>query len=536
MKKQCVLLAALALACGAPAGFTSMDSGVGFVAMAQTSTVTGTVTDANGEPVIGASVLEVGTTRGTATDVNGRFSLKTSGKGKIQVSYIGYKTITLDQGASLSVVLEEDNALLDEVVVVGYGQQKKVNLTGAVSVVDVDKTLSSRPEQDVAKALQGAVPGLSVISNSGNLEDSPSLTIRGVGTLSNGAVSNPLIVVDGVAVDDLSMVNGADIATVSVLKDASSAAIYGTRAAFGVILITTKTGKKEDRINIRYDNNFAWDHATYLPDFPDVPTQLKAALMAKERQSPGASVELFGMYFDQLLPYAEKWKEQNSGKIGYGEMRPYVDENNVGDYRFVGNQPFYYADFDIQKIWYQNAAPSQSHNVSVDGSSGRTIFRAAFGYSGKEDLMPWNTGKRQRYNASVNFSTDVTDWLTVGARMTFNRRNMNRAEAYNNMYQYIWRWGSFFIPSGSIDGNDFRVIAMQKQADRRRITNDELKATAFLKAHLTKDLTLNADFTYQVNNANMSWSDFPIYGMNWSGVNPGYIVGQSSSGTSRQNI
>ena len=272
MKKQCVLLAALALACGAPAGFTSMDSGVGFVAMAQTSTVTGTVTDANGEPVIGASVQEVGTTRGTATDVNGRFSLKTSGKGKIQVSYIGYKTVTLNQGANLSVVLEEDNALLDEVVVVGYGQQKKVNLTGAVSVVDVDKTLSSRPEQDVAKALQGAVPGLTVISNSGSLEDSPSLTIRGVGTLSNGAVSNPLIVVDGVAVDDLSMINGADIATVSVLKDASSAAIYGTRAAFGVILITTKTGKKEDRINIRYDNNFAWDHATYLPDFPDVPT------------------------------------------------------------------------------------------------------------------------------------------------------------------------------------------------------------------------------------------------------------------------
>ena len=536
MKKQCVLLAALALACGAPAGFTSMDSGVGFVAMAQTSMVTGTVTDANGEPVIGASVQEVGTTRGTATDVNGRFSLRTAGKGKIQVSYIGYKTVTLNQSGSMNIVLEEDNALLDEVVVVGYGQQKKVNLTGAVSVVDVDKTLSSRPEQDVAKALQGAVPGLTVINSSGYLDDSPSLTIRGVGTLSNGAVSNPLIVVDGVAVDDLSMINGADIASVSVLKDASSAAIYGTRAAFGVILITTKTGKKEDRINIRYDNNFGWDHATYLPDFPDVPTQLKAALMAKERQSPGASVELFGMYFDQLLPYAEKWQQQNNGKIGYGEMRPYVDDNNVGDYRFVGNQPFYYADFDIKNIWYQSAAPSQSHNVSVDGSSGRTVFRAAFGYSGKEDLMTWNTGKRQRYNASVNFTTDVNDWLTVGARMSFNRRNMNRAETYNNMYQYIWRWGSFFIPSGSIDGNDFRVIAMQKQADRRHIMHDELKATAFLKAHLTKDLTLNADFTYQVNNANMAWSDFPIYGMNWSGVTPGYIVGQSSSGTSRQNI
>ena len=174
--------------------------------------------------------------------------------------------------------------------------------------------------------------------------------------------------------------------------------------------------------------------------------------------------------------------------------------------------------------------------MSVDGSSGRTTFRAAFGYSGKEDLFTWNTGKRQRYNASVNFATDVTDWLTVGARMNFNRKNFNRAETYNNMYQYLWRWGSFFIPSGTINGEDFRVVAMQKQADRRRITNDELRITAFLKANITKFLTLNGDFTYQVNNANMSWSDFPIYGMNWMGTTPTYIVSNASSGTDRENL
>lgn len=245
----------------------------------------------------------------------------------------------------------------------------------------------------------------------GDIGESPTLTIRGVGTLSNGATSNPLIVVDGVVVDDLTMINGNDIASISVLKDAASSAIYGTRAAFGVILITTKTGKKDDRINIRYNNNFSWDHATYLPDFPDVPTQLKSAILAKARAGSG-SVELFGMYFDQLLPYAEKWKEQNSGRKGYGEMRPYVDENNIGDYRFIGGQPMYYADFDVPGIWYQKAAPGQSHNVSVDGSSGRTTFRMAFGYSGKEDLMPWNTTKRTRYNAVANIQTDVTDWLT----------------------------------------------------------------------------------------------------------------------------
>ncbi|MBQ4367782.1 MAG: SusC/RagA family TonB-linked outer membrane protein, partial [Muribaculaceae bacterium] len=532
MKKQFALLGALLLACGMSYSYAEPAPQA---AVANAASLRGTVVDQNGEPVIGATISEMGTTRATATDVDGKFAIRSASGARLQVSSIGYKTQVLKASDGMRVVLAEDNALLDEVVVVGYGQQKKVNLTGAVSVVDVDKTLTSRPEQDVARALQGAVPGLSIVSNSGNLGDNPTITIRGVGTLSNGATSNPLIVVDGVPVDDLSMINGADIASVSVLKDAASSSIYGTRAAFGVILITTKQGKKGDRVSVRYDNNFAWDRATYLPDYPDVPSQLQAAIRAKARQGAGA-VELFGMYFDDLLPYAIKWKEQNSGRLGYGEMRPYVDENNVGDYRFIGGQPMYYADFDIQKIWYQSAAPSQTHNVSVDGSSGRTTFRAAFGYSGKEDLFTWNTGKRQRYNASVNFATDVTDWLTVGARMNFNRKNFNRAETYNNMYQYLWRWGSFFIPSGTINGEDFRVVAMQKQADRRRITNDELRITAFLKANITKFLTLNGDFTYQVNNANMSWSDFPIYGMNWMGTTPTYIVSNASSGTDRENL
>ena len=532
MKRQFALLAALLLTCGAVT-LEARAEAAPQAATAAAGTIQGTVVDATGEPVIGATISEIGTTKATSTDASGKFAIKANPGAKLQVSFIGYKTQTLSASSGMKVTLQEDNALLDEVVVVGYGQQKKVNLTGAVSVVDVDKTLTSRPEQDVARALQGAVPGLSVVSTSGNLGDNPTLTIRGVGTLSNGATSNPLIVVDGVPVDDLSMINGNDIASVSVLKDAASSSIYGTRAAFGVILITTKQGKKGDRVSVKYDNNFAWDNATYLPDYPDVPTQLESAIRAKARQGAGA-VELFGMYFDQLLPYARAWKEQNSGKIGYGEMRPYVDMNNVGDYRFIDGQPMYYADFDIQDIWYQSAAPSQSHNVSVDGSSGRTTFRASFGYNGKEDLFTWNTGKRQRYNASVNFTTDVTDWLTVGARMSFNRKNFNRAETYNNMYQYLWRWGSFFIPSGTINGEDFRVVAMQKQADRRRITNDEIRMTGFLKANITKDLTLNGDFTYQVNNVNMRWSDFPIYGMNWSGTNPGYIVSQANSTTSRQ--
>lgn len=531
MKKQIALVGALMLACTG-VSYTYAETAPQAVS-ATAGYVKGTVVDENGEPVIGASIVELGTTRGTTTDVDGTFSLKAGSKAKLQVSFIGYKTVTTNAVNGMKVQLTTDNANLDELVVVGYGQQKKVNLTGAVSNVDLEKTLAGRPEQDVARALQGAVPGLTIINSSGNIDDNPVLKIRGVGSLNGNG--SPYIVVDGVPVDDLSQINSNDIKSISVLKDAASSSIYGSRAAFGVILITTKQAKKGDRFSVTYNNNFAWDQATKLPDYPDVPTQLKSALMAKNRQSAGAAVELFGMYFDKLLPYAEAWKEQHSGRKGYGEMVPFTDMNNVGDYFFDGNQPLYYADYDIQDIWYNDAAPSQSHNVSINGSSGNTRFYTSFGYGGKQDLMTFNPSKRHRYNFAVNLTTDLTDWLTVGTRITFARRNFSRADSYNNVYQYLWRWGSFFIPSGTINGDDFRVIAMQKQAARVQRVVDNIRLNGFVKANITKDLTFNADFTYGIHSMNGMSADNSVYGMNWSGTKPGYIVGQSSTTTWRDN-
>lgn len=278
------------------------------------NTVSGTVVDEKGEPVVGASIQEVGTNRGAVTDINGKFSLSVKPGAQLQVTYLGYKTVTTKASNAAKIQLEQDQANLDEVVVVGYGQQKKANLTGAVANVDVDKALNSRPEQDVAKALQGSVPGLTVLNASGDINSNPTIQIRGLGTLSNGQTSSPLIVVDGVPTDDLSMISGNDIASISVLKDAASSSIYGSRATFGVILITTKQAKKGDRISVRYNGHWAWDQATVLPDFPDVPTQLEAAMSAKKRKSGSASVEVFSMYYDKVLPYAKAWKEQHSGK------------------------------------------------------------------------------------------------------------------------------------------------------------------------------------------------------------------------------
>ena len=542
MNRQWALIGAILLASGLTGSSYAMATPpTQSQSVTQSSTIIkGQIVDAEGEPIVGATVVELGTTRGTVTDIDGNFTINSHANAKLRISYVGYKTVETKAANGMKVGMQNDNAQLDEIVVVGYGQQKKVNLTGSVTNVDIEKTLGGRPEQDVAKALQGAVPGLTITNTSGDINSQPTMQIRGLGTLSNGATSNPLVVVDGVPVDDLTMVNAADIATISVLKDAASTSIYGSRAAFGVILITTKEGKKGEKVSVKYDGHFAWDRATVLPDYPDVPSQLEAAMIGAKR-TDGSDPELFGMYFSQMLPYAKAWKEQHSGKKGYSEMQPFQSMDNVGDYYFNGNQPFYYADYDIQDIWYNKAAPSQSHSVSLNGSSGRTSYYTSFSYDYKQNLMKFNPDKLSRYNFTTNLKTDVTDWLTVGTRVNFVRRSFSKADSWNNVYQYLWRWGSFFIPSGYMyDENgeklDYRVVAMQKQAARKTTVHDQARFNAYAIAHITKDLTFNVDYTYQIDNYNYKTSDHSVYGMNWSGVTPTYIVGTSSSNTTRENI
>ena len=502
--------------------------------MQEQNNITGVITDTQGEPITGATVAVVGKSVGAVSDINGRFTLNVRPGAKLTISYVGYKTVTVAASESMKVELQEDAGQLSEVVVVGYGTQKKANLTGAVSTVDLSKTMAGRPQQDVAKALQGAVPGLSVISNNGDINGKPTLRIRGVGTLSNDAKSNPLIVVDGVPMDDISFLNTQDIESVSVLKDAASTSIYGTRAAFGVILIQTKGAHPTDRSTITYSNNFAWDQATFIPNYPNVPTQLRAALEGKANAGEYV-VELFGMHFDKLLPLAEKWQQQNGGKTNYREMRPYVDENNVGDYTMINGKPYYYADWDVNKIFYNNAAPSQSHILSIQGSSGKSSYYISFGYDHKDGTMKIRPDKLDKYNATVNVTSSLYDWLQVGARFNYTRRDYERPDTYNNVYQYLWRWGSFFIPSGTIGGYDTRVLAQLKQAATEKTATDFTRMNAFLKANIMEGLTFNADFTYAIQNMNSGSQDFSVYGINWLHANPTYIVEKEETSVWKDN-
>lgn len=536
MKKQLVLVGALLLSCGLPSwnGYVANAASQPQQEQASQSmmTITGTVVDEKGEPIIGASVVEKGTFRGTATDIDGNFALKVKPGSIIKFSYLGCKTKEEKASSSMKVTLAENNEVLDEVVVVGYGTQKKVNVTGAVSTVDIAKQMEGRPVQDVGKALQGAVPGLSVLSTSGDINKSPSLTIRGVGTLSNGEASNPLIIVDGVPMDDISFLNTQDIESISVLKDAASSSIYGTRGAFGVILINTKSAKPVEKVTISYNSNYGWDHATYLPNYPSVPDQIIALGQANART--GSQNELFGMDLDLMLPYAQAWQQQHGGKkAGYREMQLFQSMDNVGDYFIDENgQGYFYADWDVQNIMFKKASPNMSQNLSVQGTSGKTNFYMSFGYNTKDGILNYGDNSLHKYNASVNVTTQLTNWLQVGARFNYSDKSYKEPNTRRYIYQYMWRWGSFFEPYGTIDGIDCRnTVAYLKQAGTSKDNSSFTRLNAFLKADVTKDITLNADYTIGIDNGNYSEPGLPVYCYNtWgSGFTPPSYVSSKSS-------
>ena len=222
----------------------------------QSVTITGLVVDTKGEPVIGASIVEKATTNGGITDINGKFSIKTKVGAVLKISYVGYQPQEVKATQTMKIVLKEDSELLQEVVVVGYGSQKKENLTGAVASVDISKTLEGRQIPDVGRGLQGTTPGLSVVIPSGEIGSDPRINVRGqIGSI-NGS-SSPLILLDNVEIPSIQMVNPDDIESISVLKDAASSSIYGAKAAFGVILITSKKGSKTDNVDVSYSGNFS---------------------------------------------------------------------------------------------------------------------------------------------------------------------------------------------------------------------------------------------------------------------------------------
>lgn len=495
------------------------------------TTIQGTVLDENNEPVIGASVVQKGVTgNAVATDAFGNFKIRIPAGAQLEVSYVGYQTQTVRAAQGMTVYLTPTTEMLNELVAIGYGTQKRANLTGAVSTVDVARVMDGRSTADVTKALQGAVPGLTITNNDGGINSTANIKLRGTGTLSNGQTSNPLIVVDGVVTDDITFLNPDDIAEISVLKDAASSSIYGTRAAFGVLLITTKTANTKDRVSVKYTNNIGFSQATKLPKYGSVYDQVYA--LTEGNLMSGGELGLFGMDPWVMMPLAQRWAVENGGKkAGYREMIPWSSDTSVGDYKIMPDGTgIYYADWDVAGIMFNNAAPSNYHNVSVEGQSGRTNYRLAFGYSNKHDLMSFNPDELTRYNASANISTNVFDWLKVGARMNFSKKDFKGTYNVRGDYQYMWRWGSYFGPYGYSLGEEGEIIdyrndiAYRKQAGTTNDSATKSSMTAFFDANIVKGLDLHGDFSYEVTNILQTKAYMPVYCYNsWGNImQPGY--------------
>lgn len=432
--------------------------------------VTGVVTDTSGEPMIGVSVLVKGSTVGTVTDLDGNFRLQASRGSKLKVSYVGYKEQEIEvTGSVLKIVMHEDAEALDEVVVVGYGTQKKVNLTGAVSAVSGEE-ISKRPVANTSTMLQGQMPGLRVTSDKGQPgNESVQFRVRGQGTYSS-AGSNPLILINGVE-GDLNTLDPNMIESVSVLKDAASASIYGSRAANGVILVTTKNGAGvKDRVSVTYNGNFAAHTATNLLDLVwDSPTYMKYFNMAKDNSKAAASERYTQEMIDAYTNPTDKIK---------------------------------YPSFDWIDYMFSTAFVHQ-HNLSVAGTTGRTSYNASLSMIDQPGTMKGQT--YERYNASLDLTSQVNDWIKFGMYFSGSRsyRQYTRqgdTDAYLSTISQAPTYMPWLPDDGSgirrytyrayvFEGNNKNMPAIIETENFRKDINTDVNAQAWLDIKLMKGLS-----------------------------------------------
>ena len=507
---------------------------------AQSLSVSGTVTDNSGEPLIGVYVMEAGSTsNGTTTDVDGKYQLKVGSNSSILFTLMGMidATVPVNGRSVINQVMKEDAVLLDDVVVVGFGTQKKENLTGAVASVDVEKVFASRPVTDVSKGLQGTVPGLSISYSSNDQGEAASIKVRGSGSI-NGS-NKPLILLDGVEIEDLSFVNPDNIANMSVLKDAASSSIYGARAAYGVVLITSKDGSKlANKASVSYSNNFSWNQPINLPNYntgDNVIAQLEEGILA-QKNTDGTDIEAFGMYYKDLIDPMTNWLNNYSGQ-DLGEVMVYGRDY---EYNAAGKAMFYRV-WDPNEQLLKNASFQQNHNLSVAGNSGKTNYNISLGYNKSDGLMKAAQSQfLQRINANISTNSQVTKWLNIGTKVMYAEKYQEYPYGYSasdssgGLYYYSMRFPTFFpygISDGAYNPDTDSYLNAQTQSGEglyfrhgngfvayapTATNKDEyLRIGGNLKANITKDLTFNADYTRGTHNYLNKTLAQPQYVANW---------------------
>lgn len=491
----------------------------------------GTVVDSNGEPVVGASVFAVsnGHKKGSVTDLDGNFEIDGIASGSsLTISYVGYKTQQVTwNGKDLKVTLQESNEMLDNVVVVGYGTQKKVNLTGAVSVVS-SKTLDSRPVTSVAQALQGEVPGLnfSVGNGGGSLKSRMGLNIRGIGTIGEGSNAAPLVLIDG-SEGDLYSISPNDIESISVLKDASSSAIYGSRAAFGVILVTTKSGK-EGRTNVSYNGNVRFSTATQIPEMPN------SYDFARYWNDAAANSGGNAPFSQDML---NKIKNHINGTPAPGEEVTTTWQGTAA------NEPWsmYNGSWDNTnwfKEMYKSAVPSTEHNISVSGGGNKVNYYISGAILSQRGLIRHGKDKLKRYNFSSKVTANLTDWATVTYNTKWIREDYSRPSYMTGLFFHNiarrWPTNPVYDPNGHyVHGNE---ILQMENGGIDATQEDKLFQQLALEFRPIKGWKIRLEGNYNTTNYHNHWDVLPIYYYDpdqhpvaaaWSGD---YLAGKSNVG------
>ena len=462
----------------------------------QTFTVVGQVTDEKGVPLIGVNITAKGHGN-TVTDIDGNYSIKAAPGIALVFSYIGYlqESVKVNKQKTVNVQMTEDTKALNEVVVIGYGTQKKANLTGAVDAIS-SKEIEDRPVSNLGRALQGAVPNLNITYGSGKPNEGTNINIRGFGSINQDA--KPLVLIDGVE-GNLDNINPRDVESISVLKDASSAAIYGARASFGVILVTTKKGK-DGTAKVSYNGRFSFSSSTVKTNF--LTTGYDAARLVDEY--------LMSYNGTRYTKYTEEdFAELEARRYDKTENpeRPWTVIKNIGGV----DQYMHYANFDWYNYLISNSRPTWDNNLSITGGTQKLNYFVSANYHTEDGIYKQNTDRFETANIRARISGDIKDWfnLTVTSHLYHSRYEAPGLENGNNIANYTFHAMPFLMPYNPDGTHVFStpIIAQQPTdgvhimtADGNTFTDDKFKRlTTSVNAtfKLYKGLTLHANYSFR---------------------------------------
>ena len=471
---------------------------------AQSQAITGKVMDAQHEPLVGVTITVEGTKQGSITDMDGAFTIQLPAgvaNGVLNISYVGYASQKIKAKAgqkNILVYLKENVIALDEAVAIGYGTQKKVNLTGAVATVS-SKNLENRVSHSVTNMLQGSVAGLNITTSSGVPGEFPSINVRGVTSI-NGA--SPLILIDG-SEGDLNRVNPNDIESISVIKDASAAAIYGARAAFGVILVTTKSGSSEGgKAKVHYSGRFGWESPTTSTDYED---RGYWSVYTVNKFWNAESGTLYCKYTDkdmQELLARVNDKTENPD-------RPWV----VEDVRNGRKQWVYYGNYDWWEMLYRDHHPVQQHNLSINGGNKDVKYFLSGGYDYQKGILRAHPDIYHKYNFRSKIDFNINKWAKMSNNTSFfgSQYEFQGDGSVENTLAYSARHALACFPMKNPDGSwlyktpylnymvgNGRHIAATEGSHRNVNRTNDFSTTTRLVITPIKPLSFTVDFTYRL--------------------------------------